>query len=46
MIDRRYADKTLIIVDLSFDPTYAEILVERFGRARDWAANHPLLAMA
>jgi hypothetical protein len=30
MIDRRYP-KGLIIVDLSFDPSYADILVERFG---------------
>jgi hypothetical protein len=30
MIDSRYP-KGLIIVDLSFDPSYADILVERFG---------------
>ena len=33
-IDRLYDCKTLIFVDLSFDPTYAEILVERFGPER------------
>ena len=30
MIDSRYP-KALIIVDLSYDPSYADILVERFG---------------
>ena len=30
MIDSRY-HKALIIVDLSYDPSYADILVERFG---------------
>ena len=30
MIDRRY-HKALIIADLSYDPSYADILVERFG---------------
>ena len=30
MIDRRYP-KALIIADLSYDPSYADILVERFG---------------
>ena len=33
-VDRLYDHKTLIFVDLSFDPTYAEILVERFGPER------------
>ena len=31
MIDSRYDRKTLIIVDLSFDPSYADLLFERFG---------------
>jgi terminase large subunit-like protein len=30
MIDSRYR-KTLIIVDVTFDPSYADILIERFG---------------
>ena len=30
MVDRRH-HKALIIVDLSYDPSYADILVERFG---------------
>jgi hypothetical protein len=33
-IDRRYYSQTLIFADLSFDPTYAEVLVERFGSER------------
>ena len=33
-VDRLYDHKSLIFVDLSFDPTYAEILVERFGPER------------
>jgi hypothetical protein len=33
-IDRLYDYKTLIFVDLSYDPTYAEVLVERFGPER------------
>jgi hypothetical protein len=33
-IDRLYDYKTLIFADLSFDPTYAEVLVERFGPKR------------
>ena len=33
-IDRLYNYKTLIFADLSFDPTYAEVLVERFGPER------------
>jgi hypothetical protein len=33
-IDRSYAQKTLILADLSFDPTYAEVLVDRFGPKR------------
>jgi hypothetical protein len=32
--DRLYDSKTLIFVDLSYDPTYAEVLVERFGPKR------------
>ena len=36
MIDSRYDRKTLIIVDLSFDPSYADLLFERFGPARNW----------
>ena len=31
MIDRLYDHKALIFADLSYDPTYAEILFERFG---------------
>jgi hypothetical protein len=31
MHDRRYDCKTLIIVDLTFDPSYADLLFERFG---------------
>jgi hypothetical protein len=30
-IDRFYDNKTIIIADLSYDPSYADILVERFG---------------
>ena len=33
-VDRLYDHRTLIFADLSFDPTYAEILVERFGPER------------
>jgi hypothetical protein len=33
-IDRLYDSNTLIFVDLSFDPTYAEVLVEKFGLKR------------
>ena len=33
-IDRLYDYKSLIFVDLSFDPTYAEVLVERLGPER------------
>ena len=33
-IDRLYDSNTLIFVDLSFDPTYAEVLVEKFGPKR------------
>jgi hypothetical protein len=33
-IDFLYGQKNLIFADLSFDPTYAEILVERFGTER------------
>jgi hypothetical protein len=31
IIDRRYHSNALIIADLSFDPTYAEVLFETFG---------------
>jgi hypothetical protein len=31
MIDSQYGRKTLIIVDLTFDPSYADLLFERFG---------------
>ena len=31
MNDSRYDCKTLIIVDLTFDPSYADLLFERFG---------------
>jgi hypothetical protein len=31
MFDRNYDCKALVIADLSFDPSYADILVERFG---------------
>jgi hypothetical protein len=31
-VDRRYDSNALIIVDLSFDPTYAEVMYEAFGR--------------
>jgi hypothetical protein len=30
-VDRRYHSNALIVVDLSFDPTYAEVLLETFG---------------
>jgi hypothetical protein len=30
-VDRRYHSNALIIADLSFDPTYAEVLLETFG---------------
>ena len=30
-IDRQYGNKTLIFADQSFDPTYVELLFERFG---------------
>jgi len=33
-IDRLYGSKSLIFADLTFDPTYAEILSERFGPER------------
>ena len=33
-IDRLYNYETLIFADLSFDPTYAEVLVERLGPER------------
>jgi hypothetical protein len=32
VIDRRYHSNALIIADLSFDPTYAEVLYETFGQ--------------
>jgi Terminase large subunit, T4likevirus-type, N-terminal len=31
-VDRRYHSNALIVADLSFDPTYAEVLFETFGR--------------
>jgi hypothetical protein len=31
VVDRRYDHRTIILADLSFDPTYAELLLERFG---------------
>ena len=31
-IDRRYDSEALIVADLSYDPTYAEVLFETFGR--------------
>jgi Terminase large subunit, T4likevirus-type, N-terminal len=31
IVDRRYDHQTIIVADLSFDPTYAELLLERFG---------------
>ena len=40
VVDRAVRHKTLIVVDLSYDATYAEILFERFGSARHWRANH------
>ena len=33
-VDFLYGQKNLIFADLSFDPTYAEILVQRFGTER------------
>jgi len=33
-IDRLYGSKSLIFADLTFDPTYAEILSQRFGPER------------
>lgn len=33
-VDQRYGGKTLIFADLSYDPTYGEILLERFGPER------------
>jgi hypothetical protein len=30
-VDRRYSSNALIIADLSYDPTYAEVLYETFG---------------
>jgi hypothetical protein len=33
-IDQLYGSKNLIFVDVSFDPTYAELLAERFGTKR------------
>jgi Terminase large subunit, T4likevirus-type, N-terminal len=32
VVDRRYDSNALIIADLSFDPTYADVLYETFGR--------------
>ena len=34
LVDRLYGGKTLIFVDVTFDPTYAETVVERFGPER------------
>src|SRR5262245_47895098 len=34
VLDRLYGCKTIIFVDLTYDPTYAEILYERFGPER------------
>lgn len=31
-IDRRYSSNALIVADLSYDPTYAEVLFDTFGR--------------
>ena len=31
-IDRRYQSNALIVADLSNDPTYAEVLLQTFGR--------------
>jgi hypothetical protein len=31
-VDRRYGGNTLVVADVSNDPTYAEVLVETFGR--------------
>ncbi|MGB6415766.1 MAG: hypothetical protein WBF50_04080 [Pseudolabrys sp.] len=33
-VDRLYGGKTLIFVDVTFDPTYAETVLERFGSER------------
>jgi hypothetical protein len=33
-VDRLYGGKTLIFVDVTFDPTYAETVLERFGPER------------
>jgi hypothetical protein len=32
VVDRRYDCNTIIVADLSYDPTYAEMLFETFGR--------------
>ena len=31
-VDRRYYSNALIVADLSYDPTYAEVLLETFGQ--------------
>ena len=31
-VDRRYSSNALIVADLSYDPTYAEVLFDTFGR--------------
>ena len=38
-IDRRYNSNALIVADLSRDDTYAEVLFEMFGCARDWHSD-------
>ena len=45
-IDRQYNSNALIVADLSRDDTYAEVLFEMFGRARDWRSDRSLMAMA
>ena len=41
-IDRRYNSNALIVADLSSDDTYAEVLFEMFGAARDWRSDQSL----
>ena len=31
-VDRRHGHNALIVADLSYDPTYAEVLLETFGQ--------------
>ena len=40
-IDRRNHSDALIVADLSFDPTYAEVLLDTFGPPRDRDADLP-----